>query len=46
MRIYITDTSSYSQKEALMAARETLKKSLNFVKEVVLIYDGKISYLK
>ena len=44
--IHVTDTSSYSQKEAVMAARETLKKSLNFVKEVVLIYDGKISYLK
>ena len=44
--IHVTDTSAYSQKDAISAARETLKKSLDFVKEVILVYGNKISCLK
>ena len=44
--IHITDTSSYTQKEAIKVAKEALNKSLKFIKEVVLVYGDRISYLK
>lgn len=44
--IHVSDTSSYTKDEAIRTARETLKKKLNYVKEVVLVYDDKVHYLK
>ena len=44
--IHITDTSSFTQRNAVAVAKNTLKKPLKFVKEVVLVFGDKVSHLK
>ena len=44
--IHITNTSYYTEKEAIKSARNTLKNEVKNVKEVFLVYGSKLSILK